>query len=50
MYMQLTNAGATSGPTPTINGVAEEERRITDLQNRLTELRSQVRLTFRIRN
>ncbi|KAF8552533.1 hypothetical protein OG21DRAFT_114974 [Imleria badia] len=38
---KLTNAGATSGPTPTINGVAEEERRITDLQNRLTELRNQ---------
>lgn len=42
MHMQLTNAGAASGPTPPITGVAEEERRITDLQNRLVELRSQV--------
>ncbi|KAH0827606.1 hypothetical protein J3R83DRAFT_4331 [Lanmaoa asiatica] len=38
---ELTSAGATSGPTPPITGIAEEECRITDLQNRLVELRSQ---------
>jgi hypothetical protein len=48
--VQLTSAGATSGPTPPISGVAEEEHRITDLQNRLMELRSQVRSIFHVRN
>ncbi|KAF8135588.1 hypothetical protein EV363DRAFT_1159092 [Boletus edulis] len=36
---ELTSAGAT--PAPLHNGVAEEERRITDLQSRLAELRNQ---------
>ncbi|KAG9316464.1 hypothetical protein JVU11DRAFT_2499 [Chiua virens] len=38
---ELTSAGITSGPSAPTTGVAEEEYRITDLQNRLAELRSQ---------
>lgn len=50
MYVQLTSAGAASGHTPPTAGVAEEEHRITDLQNRLVELRNQVRLIIHIQN
>ena len=50
IYAQLTSAGAASGTEPPSNGVAEEERRITDLQNRLIELRDQVRLILHVWN
>ncbi|KAF9222661.1 hypothetical protein BS17DRAFT_175601, partial [Gyrodon lividus] len=38
---ELTSSEPISAPTSQTSGVAEEERRITDLQNRLAELREQ---------
>ncbi|KAG8213795.1 hypothetical protein J3R82DRAFT_10507 [Butyriboletus roseoflavus] len=47
---ELTSAGATSGPRPPTASVSEEERRITDLQNRLIELRNQKDAILRSNN